>query len=138
MTATIKYEKTKTRWFYVWSESAISVPYTLHTSVTLELGDLFINQFFSKKRQELAYQIWVIVELKNEFWWRQVRVLLVFFGSIVSDYGMKVIPNQKTYHPKLRDRILAFLPDETKNAPRPPTWIKEKSARPSRVMPLIV
>lgn len=44
-----------------------------------------------------------------------------------------MVPNEKTYHPKLKDRILAFQPSGTI-----PTWIKPKTDRPTRAMPLIV
>ena len=60
---------------------------------------------------------------------------LVFFGSVNPDYRVKVVPNEKTYHPKLKDHILAFQPCETRMVP---TWIKPKTNRPSRAMPLIV
>ncbi len=55
--------------------------------------------------------------------------------GVVPDYRVKVVPNEKTYHPKLKDRILAFQPSATRTVP---TWIKPKSDRPTRAMPLIV
>jgi len=73
--AGIKNEKATTCWFIVWSESAISKPYALKPSVTLELGDLFISQFYSEKHQQLALQVWVLAKVKgsNDFLWKQVR-----------------------------------------------------------------
>ena len=73
--AGIKNEKTKTCWFFIWNESAISKPHTLHPSVTLELGDLFINQFHSEKHKKQALQIWVLVKVdgSSDLSWKQVQ-----------------------------------------------------------------
>jgi hypothetical protein len=73
--AGIKNEKIKTCWFTVWNKTGISKPYALHTSVKLELGDLFINQFYSEQHQTQALQVWLLVKgsNSNNFMWKQVR-----------------------------------------------------------------
>lgn len=70
----IKNEKIKTCWFAVWNKTSISKPYTLHSSVQLELGDLFINQFYSEQHGTQAIQVWILVkgDKSNNFMWRQV------------------------------------------------------------------
>ena len=62
-------------------------------------------------------------------------VFLTFFDGVVPDYEVKVIPNEKTYHPTLKDHILSFNPSKTRTVP---TWIKAGTDRPSRAMPVIV
>jgi hypothetical protein len=83
--AGIKNEKFKTCWFTVWNKTSIRRPYTLHTSVQLELGDLFINQFYSEQHQTQALQVWLLVKGSdsNNLTWKQVRdwFHLVFFNS---------------------------------------------------------
>lgn len=68
-------KNTKTCWFFLWNQTAISKPRTLDPSATLELGDLFINQFHSKKHGGQVLQIWVLVKVEgsNDFLWKQVR-----------------------------------------------------------------
>jgi hypothetical protein len=72
--AGIKNEKTKTCWFFVWNEAALSKPDILHPSVTLELGDIFINQFHSEKHKKQALQVWVLMKVdgSDDFFWKQV------------------------------------------------------------------
>jgi hypothetical protein len=74
-TSAIKNEKIKTCWFTIWSKTSIRKPYTLHTSVPLELGDLFINKFYSEQHQDQALQVWLLVKESgsNDFMWKQVR-----------------------------------------------------------------
>lgn len=83
--AGIKNENIKSRWFKVWNKTTISKPYTLHTSVSLELGDLFINKFYSSQHQSEALQVWLLVKgsESTSFMWRQVRdsFHLVFSNS---------------------------------------------------------
>jgi len=66
------------------NESAISKPPVLRMDVQLELGDLFINQFYSEKHNAQVLQVWLLVEKNgsNGFMWKQVRALvpLYFFG----------------------------------------------------------
>lgn len=73
--AVMRNEKIKTCWFTVWNKTSIRKPYTLHTSVQLELGDLFINQFYSEQHQTQALQVWLLVKGgdSNNSMWRQVR-----------------------------------------------------------------
>jgi hypothetical protein len=86
--AIIKNEKIKTQWFTVWNDASILKPYTLHTDVHLELGDLFINQFYSKKHKEQALQVWLLMKGNNSdsnlnnFVWKQVRdwIYITFCG----------------------------------------------------------
>lgn len=115
----IKNEKTiKTCWFTVWNKTSISKPYTLHTNVQLELGDLFINRFYSEQHQTQALQVWLLVKRSdsNNFMWRQVD------------------PTEKTFHPSLKTHLLGFQPNDTSV----PSWIKPSTDRPSRAKPLIV
>ena len=81
----IKKEKTKTYWFTVHNKKAISRPPVLHTSVQLELGDLFINQFYSKEHSARVLQVWLIEmengKKKNNFTWKQVRDF--FHGQVM-------------------------------------------------------
>jgi len=60
------------------NESAISKPPVLRMSVQLELGDLFINQFYSEKHKTQVLQVWLLVEKigSNGYTWRQVRDLV--------------------------------------------------------------
>ncbi|KAH9054678.1 hypothetical protein EDB87DRAFT_1580355 [Lactarius vividus] len=53
----IKKEAIKTCWFMVWNEQAISRPPVLHSMVQLELGDLFINQFYSARHSAQVLQV---------------------------------------------------------------------------------
>ncbi|KAH9064446.1 hypothetical protein EDB87DRAFT_1574956 [Lactarius vividus] len=91
----IKKEAIKTCWFMVWNEQAISRPPVLHSTVQLELGDLFINQFYSARHGAQVLQVWLLVPTdgSTEYRWKQVR------------------ENEKTYHPKLKNRTLAFQPN---------------------------
>ncbi|KAF8487860.1 hypothetical protein F5888DRAFT_1639673 [Russula emetica] len=116
--AGIKNEKIKTRWFTVWNKTSIRKLYMLHTSVQLELGDLFINQFYSQQYQSQALQVWLLVKESdsNNLIWRQV------------------VPNEKTFHPKLKTCVLGFQPNDTSV----PTWIKPETERRLRAMPPIV
>lgn len=72
----IKKEKTKTYWFLQWNKAAISKPPTLHTSVQLELGDIFINQFYVRQR-ETQVQVWLLVaegsSENHSYRWKQVQ-----------------------------------------------------------------
>lgn len=124
----------KTCWFLLENESTISKPRTLHSSSKLELGDLFINKF--AKDGGYALQIWMLTKAKGstDVLWKQVRHSFLF-GGLVPDCEIKVVPNEKTYHPKLKDRILSFRPSDARTEP---TWIKPGTNRPSRAMPLIV
>ena len=60
------------------NESAISKPPVLRMGVQLELGDLFINQFYSEKHKTQVLQVWLLVEKigSNGYTWRQVRDLV--------------------------------------------------------------
>ena len=73
--AGIKNENVKTCWFTVWNKRSIEKPYMLHTSVHMELGDIFINKFYSEQHKAQALQVWVLVKGtgSNNFMWRQVR-----------------------------------------------------------------
>ncbi|KAH9017422.1 hypothetical protein EDB85DRAFT_1897653 [Lactarius pseudohatsudake] len=64
----------------------------------LELGDLFINQFYSARHGAQVLQVWLLVpkDGSKEYIWQQVR------------------ENEKTYHPKLKNRTLAFQPNDTR------------------------
>ncbi|KAH9019445.1 hypothetical protein EDB85DRAFT_1896647 [Lactarius pseudohatsudake] len=67
----------------------------------LELGDLFINQFYSARHGAQVLQVWLLVpkDGSKEYIWQQVR------------------ENEKTYHPKLKNRTLAFQPNDTRTVP---------------------
>ncbi|KAI9464150.1 hypothetical protein BJY52DRAFT_1184536 [Lactarius psammicola] len=71
----IKKEAIKTCWFMVWNERAISRPPVLHTTVQLELGDLFINQFYSAQHGAQVLQVWLLVPKGGTtgYKWRQVK-----------------------------------------------------------------
>ncbi|KAH9016977.1 hypothetical protein EDB85DRAFT_1897854 [Lactarius pseudohatsudake] len=58
----------------------------------LELGDLFINQFYSARHGAQVLQVWLLVpkDGSKEYIWQQVR------------------ENEKTYHPKLKNRTWPF------------------------------
>ena len=75
--AGIKKEKIKTCSFMVLNKKAIAKPPVLHMSVQLELGDLFINQFYSKEHSAQVLQVWLLVmesgKEKKNFVWKQVR-----------------------------------------------------------------
>ena len=86
--AIIKKESIKTWWFIVLNKKAIAKPPVLHTSVKLELGDLFINRFYSKERSAHVLQVWLLEPEKHSkqkvVKWRQVR-----------DFLCLVMPNVK-------------------------------------------
>lgn len=71
----IKKEEVKTCWFMVWNGKAISRPPVLHTTVQLELGDLFINQFHSAQYGAQVLQVWLLVPEGGStgYKWQQVR-----------------------------------------------------------------
>jgi hypothetical protein len=76
--AGIKKEKIKTCWFLQWNKKAIIIPPILHTSVELELGDLFINQFYARQHRSQVLQVWLLVahgssENRRRYRWKQVR-----------------------------------------------------------------
>lgn len=74
--AGIKKEKVKTWWFLQWNKKAIVKPPILHMSVQLELGDLFINQFYSQQHSAQVLQIWLLVaddSSSHSYRWKQVR-----------------------------------------------------------------
>lgn len=128
-------------WFLLWNQTAISKPPVLHTDVQLELGDLFINQFHSKKHQGQVIQVWVLVNESgsNRYTWKQVREIFISLDSL-SLVGpnravTKVEPNERIYHPKLTKRILSFQPNVAQTNP---TWILPNSNRRSRSSPIIV
>ncbi|KAH8976922.1 hypothetical protein EDB86DRAFT_3093780 [Lactarius hatsudake] len=115
----IKKEAIKTCWFMVWNEQAISRPPVLHLTVQLELGDLFINQFYSARHGAQVLQVWLLVpkDSSKEYIWQQVR------------------ENEKTYHPKLKNRTLAFQPNDTRTVP---SWVLRNTDCRQRAMPQIV
>jgi len=61
-------------WFMLSNEIAISQPPVLCSNVQLELGDLFINQFFSDKHKVEVLQVWLLVEKigPTGYAWKQV------------------------------------------------------------------
>jgi len=74
--AVIKKEKIKTCWFLQWNRKAVIKPPILHTSVKLELGDLFINQFYAEQYDAQVLQVWLLVadgSNSNVHSWKQVR-----------------------------------------------------------------
>jgi hypothetical protein len=75
--AGIKKEKIRTWWFLQSFRKAITMPPILHTSVQLELGDLFINQFHSREHGALVLQVWLLVadgsSRNHSYRWKQVR-----------------------------------------------------------------
>ena len=87
VSAGIKKETIKTCWFMLWSKKAIVKPPVLHTSVQVELGDLFINQFYSREHSSQVLQIWLITESrsKGHFIWKQVR----FPVCVIPDLTLK-------------------------------------------------
>jgi hypothetical protein len=62
---------------------AISKPPALHTDVQTELGDLFMNQFYSEKHQAQVIQVWLLVKESgsNRYTWKQVRDCVYFTSS---------------------------------------------------------
>ncbi|KAI0285544.1 hypothetical protein BC826DRAFT_972996 [Russula brevipes] len=110
----IKKEKTKTCWFMVWSERAISKPPVLHTSIPLELGDLYINQFYSTHHHAQVLQVWLLVTDSGKDTWKQ---------------GTKIGESEKVHHPTLKKRVLAFQPSDTQTIP---TWILPNTDRRQR------
>jgi len=71
--AGIKKEKIKTSWIMVWNKAAIDKPPVLHTDVPLELGDVFINQFYSTRHQSQVIQVWLLVMGRSSnYTWKQV------------------------------------------------------------------
>jgi hypothetical protein len=110
----------------------------LHTDVQLELGDLFINQFHSKKHQAQVIQVWLLVKESgsNRYTWKQVRDMFISLSLVVPNRAVtKVEPNEQIYHPKLTKRILSFQPNVAQTNP---TWILPNSNRRSRSSPIIV
>jgi len=59
----------------VWNEQAISRPPVLHMTVQLELGDLFINQFYSAQHGAQVLQVWLLAPKGDStgYKWQQVR-----------------------------------------------------------------
>ncbi|KAI0281520.1 hypothetical protein BC826DRAFT_1111337 [Russula brevipes] len=109
--ATIKKEKIKTYWFMAWNERAISKPPVLHTDVPLELGDLYINQFYSTHHRAQVLQVWLLVTDGGNNTWKQIG------------------ESEKVHHPKLKKRVLAFQPSDTQTIP---TWILPNTDRRQR------
>ncbi len=133
--ACIKKEKIKTCWFMLWSKRAITKPPILHTSVQLELGDLFINQFHSTEHRAHVLQVWLLVtesKSKKNPIWKQVWDSL--HGLVTPNSGAKIAESEKVHHLKLKHCILAFQPSDTTT----PTWILSNTNRRSRNMPQIV
>jgi hypothetical protein len=125
-------------WFLLWNQTAISKPPVLHTDVQLELGDLFINQFHSKKHQAQVIQVWLLVKESgsNRYTWKQVRDMFISLLLVVPNCAVtKVEPNEQIYHPKLMKRILSFQPNVAQTNPM---WILPDSNRRSRSSPIIV
>ena len=127
--ACIKKEKIKTCWFMLWSKRAITKPPILHTSVQLELGDLFINQFHSMEHRAHVLQVWLLVtesKSKKNPIWKQVWDSL--HGLVTPNSGVKIAKSEKVHHPKLKHHILAFQPRDTTT----PTWILSNTDRQLR------
>ena len=61
-------------WFMLCQcdQTAVSKPPALHTDVQLELGDLFMNQFYFKKHQAQVIQVWLLVKesSSNRYMWK--------------------------------------------------------------------
>jgi len=115
--AGIKKEKIKTCWFMAWNERAISKPPVLHTAVPLELGDLYINQFYSTHHHAQVLQVWLLVTDGGNDTWKQIS------------------ESEKVHHPKLKKRVLAFQLSDTQTTP---TWILPNTDRRQRAAPQIV
>jgi hypothetical protein len=65
MSVIIKRETIKMWWFMVLNKKAIAELPVLHMSVKLELGDLFINRFYSKGHHVHVLQVWLLEPEKH-------------------------------------------------------------------------
>jgi hypothetical protein len=78
--AIIKRENIKAWWFMVLNKKAITKLLLLHTSVQLELGDLFINRFYLKEHSVHVLQVWLLelekCSKQKVVKWRQVQDFL--------------------------------------------------------------
>jgi hypothetical protein len=72
-----------------WNERAISKPPVLHTTVPLELGDLYINQFYSTHHQARVLQVWLLVTESGNDTWKQVRDKVISCCVIMPNPGNK-------------------------------------------------
>lgn len=84
----------------VLNKKAIAKPPLLHTSVKLELGDLFINRFYSKERSAHVLQVWLLELGKRSeqkvVKWRQVRDLCLLMPNV------NLTAEQRFPHPRSR------------------------------------
>jgi hypothetical protein len=138
LSAPIKKEEIKTRWFMVCNKKAIAKPPVLHKSVQLELGDLFLNQFHSKEHSTQVLQVWLLGtkggKQRKEIGWKQVRDFFCGLVTLNLTFGVKISQSEKVPHPKLKHRFLSFQPSDTTI----PTWILSNTDRRTRNLPQIV
>ena len=60
-----------TRWYIVLGSAAIKKPPILHSTIDLELGDLFLNKYLSSSHGRDVLQVWLL-KLEGEYYWHQV------------------------------------------------------------------
>lgn len=81
----IKRTRISTRWYTILSLNAIQKPPMLHTTIDLEVGDLFINKYVSTSYKKDVLQVWLLLPaIEGEgLQWNQVRYL--FVGDCTGD-----------------------------------------------------
>lgn len=60
-----------THWYIVLGSAAIEKPPILHSTIDLELGDLFLNKYLSSSHRRDVLQVWLL-KLEGEYYWHQV------------------------------------------------------------------
>ncbi|KAH9021470.1 hypothetical protein EDB85DRAFT_2000688 [Lactarius pseudohatsudake] len=114
----IKRTGVSTRWYIVLNSGAIQEPPLLHSTIDLELGDLFLNKYLSASHGKDVLQVWLLLSGEGGYYWSQV-------SSKVSG---------KTEHPKLPGFVLSFLPSDLSS----PSWVRRNTERRRRERPRIL
>jgi hypothetical protein len=70
----IKRTGVSTRWYITLNQGAIEGPPMLHTTTRAEVGDLFINKYFSTSNKKDVLQVWLLLPAAEGegFQWNQV------------------------------------------------------------------
>ena len=72
----IKRKGIATRWYSIDNTSAIKQPPILHSSTALEVGDIFLNKYFSASCEGDVLQVWLLLAGKEDgYCWTQVCLL---------------------------------------------------------------
>jgi hypothetical protein len=67
-----------TCWYSIYSTTAIKQPPILHSSMELQVGDIFLNKYLSASRKGDVLQLWLLLERESKeegYYWSQVHSL---------------------------------------------------------------